>query len=93
VIRLSASGRPSRLCRWSDLDELPRFHIVDVPIDGNALRHQRVSSNARDVIDDRLCGVGDCKPVDKLGFRRAWPLADIAEALGTELRRLEALRQ
>src|SRR3954469_10090628 len=85
--------RSTRTRRLRHFDELPSLYMIDIAVDRNRLRHQRVASNARDVVDYCLLRVFDSEPVDKLTFRRAGSFTDIAKSLGAELRGVEAFCQ
>lgn len=56
-------------CGFRDLDKLTGLHVVDVAIDRNIARDQRMGPDAAHVRTDTLSLVGDGQPVDKRAFR------------------------
>src|SRR5690606_5975065 len=79
--RLAACGAGAR--RLGDLDETTGLHVVDVAVDGDPAGHERMLTDARDVVDDALRLVLDGQPLDVLGDRRSGAAADVAESVGS----------
>src|SRR5262249_34570849 len=76
-----------------DLLQSAGLHVVDVSVDRDGFWNQRMVADTPHIGDDCRRVVLHREPVDELTFRRAWALADIAKAGGSQLRGLEALGQ
>src|SRR5207253_8286528 len=85
------SGRASGFSRFADLDQPARPDVVDVAVDRDPSGDEGMAADPTHVFDDALLAIGDREPVDILCRRRARPAADVAEPVGAELGRLEAL--
>ena len=75
------------------LDEPAGLDVVDVAVDRDAGRHQRVVADPLDVLGDAGGVVRDRQEVDVVARVGAGPLADVGEAVGAELGGLQAARQ
>ncbi len=55
---------PSGVLRSFDFDQLAGLHVVNKSIDRDALRHQRMIADARNIVDQGLLRVRNRQPVD-----------------------------
>src|SRR5262249_28037510 len=78
--RRPLGGGFSGLGRLIDLHEAAVLHIVNVAVDRDVLRHQRMITDAHNVVNHASGEVADRMPFDKLAFDRARALADVAPA-------------
>ena len=70
--------------------QLAAAHIIDIPVDGNRLGHQRVIANAAHIGGDAGDLIFDCQPVDKLTFGRAGAVAAVMPTAGVNAGGLQA---
>src|SRR5262249_34410918 len=79
---------------WSpiDLHEAAVLHIVNVAVDRDVLRHQRMITDSHNVLNHASGEVADRMPFDELAIDRARALADVAPAGFAKLRSVEAFR-
>ena len=59
----SLAGAASGCC-FRHLDQSTGSHVIDVPVDGDTGRHERMVSNPSDIVDNAARLVGDCQPVN-----------------------------
>jgi hypothetical protein len=83
----------SGLGRLLDLHQAAVLHIVNVAIDRDVLRHQRMVANAHNVLNHASSEVADRVPFNELAVDRARALADVAPAGVAELCSVEAFCQ
>src|SRR5258707_15194473 len=79
-------GGLSELGRLIDLYQAAVLHIVNVAVDRDVLRHQRMVADAHYVFDHASGKVADRVPFDELAVDRAGALADVGPAAAPELR-------
>src|SRR6516225_8157341 len=91
--RRPLGGGFSGLGRLIDLHEAAVLHIVNVAVDRDVLRHQRMITDAHNVVNHASREVADCMPFDELAIDRARALADVAPAGFAKLCSVEAFRQ
>src|SRR5262249_5105741 len=78
--RRPLGGGFSGLGRLIDLHEAAVLHIVNVAVDRDVLRHQRMITDAHNVVNHASGEVADRMPFDELAIDRARALADVAPA-------------
>ncbi len=83
---VAASGDSlSGLGRLLDLHQAAVLNIVNVAIDPDVLRHQRMVADAHNIVNHASGEVADRVPFDELAVDRARALADVAPASVAEL--------
>src|SRR5262249_27858541 len=88
-----SGGSLSGLGRLIDLHQAAALHVVNVTVDRDILRHQRMIADARNVLNHASGEVADRVPFDELAVDRARALADVAPTGFAELCGVEAFRQ
>ena len=75
---MRGSTRATGLRRYGDFVEGAGLDVVDVAVDRNPRRDERVVANAAHLVDHALLGIGDREPVDILrGIRAAAPVLEL----------------
>src|SRR5258708_18729133 len=87
---MTPSGRFSDPRRFGNLDELAALDVVDVAVDRDAFRYQRVAANARNIIHNALRKVADGVPLYEFSGRRTRTFAYVMPALPVDRRGLQA---
>jgi len=72
------------LGRFLYFDELACFDVVDVAIDRDGFRDERMVADSFDVVDNGLLLIRDGKDFDELRRAVAWTLTNILEALRSQ---------
>jgi len=80
------------LGRLLDLHQAAVLHIVNIAVDRDVLRHQRMVADAHHILNHASGEVADRVPFDELAVDRARALADVAPASVAELCSVEAFR-
>ncbi len=87
--RVESSGSATRLGRLAHLVESAAFHVVDIPIDRDIARNERMLADAPDVLQHALLLLGDGVPFDEMASRAAAAVLGIRPFRSVEPRRRE----
>src|SRR5258708_21283360 len=87
---MTPSGRFADAGRFGNLDKLAGLDVVDVGVERDAFRYQRVAANARNIIHNALRKVADGVPLDEFSGRRTRTFAYVMPALPVDRGGLQA---
>ena len=86
-----ALRRLADLGRFRDLVDLAGLHIIDVAVDRDVFRHQRMRTDARDVLRDAFLLILDRVPLDEVAGRAAAAMLRVRPVLAVETRAVARL--